>query len=165
MVGRSAAAATIVRASQPVNHVSPWPSDSSNTHRRPSQEDIHSHDRAEFAMHRKLARQKPIAIDGQHDDMPINHWGIAPATKVLESDVDFNDLVADTWPAGRQEVLKEGALKKRIVTRTIEWANRHVTLTPDEILISNEAGGDHRDSILLLDITECSLHTLDDRVR
>jgi len=128
-------------------------------------ESTESTDRSDYAMQRKLARQKSHAIDTKDvTEMAPNHWGFAPLTRVLDSDVDINNIVAENLLAEERDVLKEGTLKKRVVTRTIVWANRYVTLTPDEVLVSNKVGGDNRDSILLLDITECNLHTHDDRV-
>ena len=56
-----------------------------------------------------------------------------------------------------------GYLKKRIVTRTVVWAERHVTLSNEELLISNESGGEVRDSIDLLDVTACELYSGDEQ--
>ena len=60
-------------------------------------------------------------------------------------------------------MLKEGPLKKRIVTRTVLWVDRHVTLTQDELLIAVEPGGETKESIMLLDISDCSSHLHEDQ--
>lgn len=43
------------------------------------------------------------------------------------------------------------------------WAERHVTLSNEELLISNESGGEVRDSIDLLDVTACELYSGDEQ--
>jgi hypothetical protein len=56
-----------------------------------------------------------------------------------------------------------GYLKKRIVTRSVEWVERYVTLSSEELLISNGSGGEVRDNIVLLDITTCELYSGDEQ--
>ena len=78
-------------------------------------------DRTEFAMQRKLARMATVtAQSGVDEDSPMR-WGAIAHQKVLEE--SSLDALAPL-DVGNVEVLKEGALKKRIVTRTVIWADR-----------------------------------------
>ena len=42
-------------------------------------------------------------------------------------------------PEVRAKIVREGVLKKRIVMRTVVWAERHVTLTTGDEMIDTDA--------------------------
>mmetsp|Transcript_82803 Transcript_82803/g.134274 ORF Transcript_82803/g.134274 Transcript_82803/m.134274 type:complete len:149 (-) Transcript_82803:1285-1731(-) len=89
----------------------------------------------------------------------LSLYGITPKEKLLCDSTDVNAMTEGLMtPEVRAKIVREGVLKKRIVTRTVVWAERHVTLTTDDLLIANLQGGEIRDSISLLDITECVLY-------
>jgi hypothetical protein len=119
-------------------------------------------DRTEYTM-KKLARQRSMkvaceqsmhAAEGEEDLKLSSFDEISSPSHLIGIDV--------LMPGDDSKVLKEGPLKKRIVTRTVLWVDRHVTLTQDELLISVEPGGETKESIMLLDISECSSHVHED---
>ena len=119
-------------------------------------------DRTEYAM-KKLARQRSMKVareQGMHaavgeQDLKLHGFeGISSPSHLIA--IDFHMSGADS------KVLKEGPLKKRIVTRTVLWVDRHVTLTQDELLIAVDPGGETKESIMLLDISDCSSHLHED---
>ena len=61
-------------------------------------------------------------------------------------------LHLDTDP---DTVVRQGALQKRVRTHsTIQWVQRHVTLTSECLLIRNDEAGDVREIIPLMDMTK-----------
>ena len=109
-----------------------------------------------------------VEKDGVDEDeemlSPLTRHGMHPASKVLGSEADVGAMAMSLMnSANHATILKDGYLKKRVVTRTVVWAERHVTLSTAELLISNECGGEIRDSLDLLDITECELYDGNDQ--
>lgn len=106
-----------------------------------------------------------VENDGVDEELsPLALHGVHPASKVLGCEADVAAMARSLMnSADHATILKDGYLKKRVVTRTVVWAERHVTLSTAELLISNECGGEIRDSLDLLDITACELYDGNDQ--
>ena len=46
-----------------------------------------------------------------------------------------------------EKILKEGMLNKRCTGKTVYWAQRHVVLSGESLLLANEQGGEIRGMI------------------
>ena len=81
-------------------------------------------DRAEFAMQRKLARQQTMIAseEGERTPPALRRFSKSPGLKVLD-DSRITALHVDV--GDDSPVIMEGRLKKRIVTRTVLWAERY----------------------------------------
>lgn len=51
------------------------------------------------------------------------------------------------WKVKNEKILKEGMLNKRCTGKTVYWAQRHVVLSGESLLLANEQGGEIRGMI------------------